>query len=173
MTLLESEVGKRQNPIEGGIFVFAYGSNLDSKRMRDRVPSATVVGISELPLHTLRFHKWNEDGTAKANALLTGAESDRVEGVIYQVDEAHLPALDRFEGNGNGYERYSMPFRVRKGARRGAYQAWVYIGQESHIDDELLPAQWYVDHVVRGALEHGLSVDLTARLKDQAVLEGP
>jgi gamma-glutamylcyclotransferase (GGCT)/AIG2-like uncharacterized protein YtfP len=152
-------------------FVFAYGSNLDSERMIGRVPSATVVGVSDLPLHTLRFHKWNEDGTAKADALRTGVQSDRVEGVIYRIATADLPALDRVEGRGNGYERHSMPFTVLGGPGSGTYQAWVYIAQTSHIYEELLPAQWYVDHVMRGAREHGLSAELMAELMEHDVLE--
>jgi gamma-glutamylcyclotransferase (GGCT)/AIG2-like uncharacterized protein YtfP len=169
MTSLEYEMGKQQASIEDEVFVFAYGSNLDSERMKDRVPSASFVGVSDLPGHSLRFNKrGSDDGTGKANAYPTALESDRVEGVIYQIDETHLTVLDRFEG---GYHRRSMPFSILKGVTCRTYQAWVYIAQDNDIDPELLPTRWYVGHVLRGAVEHGLSAGLVAELEEQEVQE--
>lgn len=148
------------------IFVFAYGSNLDSERMKARAPSAVAVGVSELPQHALRFHKRSaKDGTGKANAFLTDSAADRVEGVIYQIDPAELAELDRVEGR--GYERRLMPFSVRTKDQISIYEAWIYVAQPSYIDDSLAPARWYVRHVLEGAKEHGLSSELVAWLESR------
>jgi gamma-glutamylcyclotransferase len=159
--------------VEEGVFVFAYGSNLDSERMRRRVPSAELVGVTELPLHTLQFNKRSsKDGTAKANAFLTESASDTVEGVLYRTDAAGLAALDRIEGRGYGYERHAMPFSVVEGGQIRMYQASIYIAEESHVDHALLPAEWYLAHVIRGAKEHGLSDGLLAWLEEHPFRDG-
>lgn len=152
--------------LERPTYVFAFGSNLDSARMKSRVPSAVVVGVSALLLHTLRFHKRSSnDGTAKADAFRTDAAADRVEGVVYRIDEAELAELDRIEGHGSGYERQLMSFEVIQEDQTTHCQAWIYIAMPDHIDESLAPATWYVQHVLDGATEHGLSAELIAWLE--------
>ncbi len=158
--------------VEEWTFVFAYGSNLDSKRMLDRVPSAEVVGLANLPLHVLRFHKQSsKDGTGKANAFLTEAASDAVEGVVYRLDPSDLTALDRVEGKGYGYDRQSMALHMVVDGRTKILEAWVYVANADSINDSLRPAAWYVGHVLRGAREHGLSDKLIAELEGLAARE--
>ncbi len=88
-----------ESKVMSGAFVFAYGSNLDSQRMKERVPSAEVVGTSSLPLHTLRFHKRSSrDSGGRADAFLTHLGSDKVLGVIYRISADELSDLDGVEG---------------------------------------------------------------------------
>jgi gamma-glutamylcyclotransferase len=56
---------------------FAYGSNMCVGRLRHRVPSTKFVCI-KLTEHIFRFHKRSIDGSAKANALLTGNRQDLI-----------------------------------------------------------------------------------------------
>ena len=79
---------------------FAYGSNLRSTRMLDRVPSATSLGAARLAGHGFRMNKRGRDGSAKANLIVSASE--HVWGVIYRIEPVDWPVLDRFEG---GYER--------------------------------------------------------------------
>jgi gamma-glutamylcyclotransferase (GGCT)/AIG2-like uncharacterized protein YtfP len=138
--------------------VFAYGSNLDPARMVDRVPSARVVGRSELSGHELRFHKrgW-QDGTGKANAFGPVDGGAVVHGVIYEVAEDDLAALDVHE---TGYERRLLSFDVDGLSANGSVEAWVYLATPAVIDDSLLPTPWYLHHVVTGAKAHGLPGEL-------------
>ena len=160
------EVDQSEARVEEVTFVFAYGSNLDSKRMLDRVPSAEAVGLAKLPLHVLRFHKRSsKDGTGKANAFLTESASDAVEGVVYRLDLSDLPKLDSVEGKGYGYDRHLMAFQVVVDGRTKMLEAWAYLADADFIDDSLRPAAWYVDHVLRGEREHGLSDQLIAELE--------
>ncbi len=160
------EVDQPEPRVEEGPFVFAYGSNLDSKRMLERAPSAEVVGLANLPLHALRFHKrGSKDGTGKANAFHSESASDTVEGVVYRLDPSDLTKLDSVEGRGYGYDRHSMAFHVVVGGRTKTLEAWVYLADADFIDDSLRPRAWYVGHVLRGAREHGLSDGLIAELE--------
>jgi len=143
-------------------FVFAYGSNLDPARMTRRVPSARYVGRAWLRGYSLRFHKrgW-DDGTGKADAFRTGGE-EVVHGVVYEVAELELAALDVHE---IGYDRRLQEFLLASPHEAVAVEAWVYLALPEVIDDTLVPTRWYLDHVLAGARAHGLPRDLIGRLE--------
>jgi hypothetical protein len=48
---------------------FAYGSNMETARLRERMPSAKPLGVAKLSGHELRFHKRSKDGSGKCNAF--------------------------------------------------------------------------------------------------------
>jgi gamma-glutamylcyclotransferase len=103
----------------GRVLYFAYGSNLDGDQMRSRCPSARLVGRAVLANHALTFggfsHHW---GGAVASVLhVPGA---RVEGLLYQIDEDDVRALDRFEGHPFAYERVAKVVVDERGRRRRA-----------------------------------------------------
>jgi gamma-glutamylcyclotransferase len=83
---------------------FAYGSNLCSRRLRARTPSAVVVAVSKLQAHVLRFHKAGfRDGSGEGNAFETGTATDVIWGAVYEIATAEKPQLDHAEGLGSGY----------------------------------------------------------------------
>ena len=65
---------------------FAYGSNLSSLRLQQRVPSARLVTTGRLLQHALLFHKIGRDGSAKCNAFYTGLEADTLYGALYRIE---------------------------------------------------------------------------------------
>ena len=136
--------------------VFAYGSNLLTPRLRERTPSARTVTLARLEGHELRFHKrGSRDRSGKADAYRTGRARTWVRGVVWEISAAELPALDRAEGRGAGYERVEVAVQ----ADGGAVEAFVYLAQTEAIDDRLRPFTWYRDLVVAGAREHGFPAD--------------
>lgn len=50
---------------------FAYGSNMLTDRLRERVPSARPVAVARLAGHSLRWHKVSIDGSGKCDAEAT------------------------------------------------------------------------------------------------------
>jgi len=86
---------------------FAYGSNLDADQMQSRCPSSSPRFRARLHHHRLDFtyfsSRWN--GGAADVVPHSGAE---VWGVVYELDEADLSRLDRFEG---GYDRVYLEVR--------------------------------------------------------------
>ena len=95
---------------------FAYGSNLCVQQMARRCPDA--VGARHAFLHG---HDWliNERGVATI-APFTGSE---VHGVVWEVSERDLAALDSAEGVPVRYRRD----RLTVCTADGELDAWVYI----------------------------------------------
>lgn len=132
------------------MFYFAYGSNMCSARLLERVPSARRAATGKIKGYKLAFHKRSGDGSAKAGALLTTDETDVVWGVLFELDPAEKGALDSAEGLHYGYDEKRVA--VETGA--GEVSAVMYYATD--IDPELLPYSWYVLYAVAGAREHGL-----------------
>ena len=146
---------------------FAYGSNMSTRRLCDRAPSAKPLGIGQLSEHQLVFHKIGRDGSAKCDIHETGRASDLVWGVLFEIsiDERYL--LDRAEGLGYGYEYKTV--RVKSSetiVEAGAYYA-------TRIDASLRPFDWYWNFVLKGAEEHGLPNSYLESLKSLSVIVDP
>lgn len=149
------------------IFYFAYGSNMCSARLRDRVPSARPLAIGKITGYRLVFHKRSRDGSSKANAYFTGRESDFVWGVIFALDPSEKAALDHAEGLRYGYDETTVT--VASGA--GDVAAVMYYATD--IDDRLLPYSWYVRFAVIGAREHSLPAHYVQAIERTAQIEDP
>lgn len=126
---------------------YAYGSNLHPIRLKERVPSAELVAVTDIDRHRLVFHKRSHDGSAKCNLHKTGCRSDRVYGAIYEIAPEHKSLLDRYEGRGFGYsdDKINLPHRGRE------YSCFAYVAQQTHIFNELKPYHWYKKLLVLGA----------------------
>ena len=134
---------------------FSYGSNMSVRRLQQRVPSATALGVARLSEHRLMFHKVSDvDGSAKCDACHTGKGHHEVIGVLYEMHEQHKPALDRVEGVGYGYEEKTVNVELTDGS---VMQAFTYCA--TLTDANLKPFHWYKRHVVIGAREHGLPAE--------------
>lgn len=140
-------------PVSGhldNMYYFAYGSNMLTRRLRERVPSSHPLGIGSLRGHVLRFHKRSRDGSGKCNVLRTGDASDLVFGVVYEIDDRDRDRLDRVEGS--GYRGTSVEVAV--GPK--VLDCYTYFARPETIDQTLHPAPWYKDLVLEGAREHEL-----------------
>ena len=110
-------VGPKRDEKMGQVLYFAYGSNLDDDQMQARCASARVVARAVLPNHALTFggfsHRWGG-----AVASVVRARGARVEGLLYEIDDGDLRALDRFEGHPFSYERVQKLVLDEHGRRR-------------------------------------------------------
>jgi len=129
------------------IFYFAYGSNLHPVRLKERVPSAELVGVATHSAHKLSFDKKSHDGSSKCNIYNSGSDSDLIYGAIYKLKPEHKAVLDRFEGKGKGYIDHSIVLN-HNGAEVSCF---TYLAQQSHIVDNLKPYHWYKKLVLLGA----------------------
>jgi hypothetical protein len=119
----------------------AYGSNLHPIRLSERVPSAKLLGKSIFERKVLRFHKRSKDGSAKCN--IVDDDNQHVHVAIYEMDEVEKPLLDKEEGVGYGY-------RIDEVTVAGFGECFIYIAEDSHIDDSLKPYTWYKELVIIG-----------------------
>ena len=130
---------------------FAFGSNLSSPRLLERIPGASMHAVASLHGHSLRWHKSGRDRSGKCDIHFTGNELDLVYGVVYRMTRADKLELDIHEGAGRGYERRQVTVKAMHGV---ALEAFTYFATD--IDHLLQPYHWYKEHVLRGALEHEL-----------------
>jgi hypothetical protein len=97
---------------------FAYGANMDVEAMARRCPRSQPLGLARLMRHRLAVMRegWlTATRDAKAN----------IEGVLWTIALADVPALDRFEGLGDGlFVKATQPVVVAGGAKR----ALIYFG---------------------------------------------
>lgn len=77
---------------------FAYGSNLDWERIKDRCPSAAFVCVAKLPEHKFAFTWKSKTLDCGVMDIVPATSSDDVWGVVYQIDEKDVGNLDINEG---------------------------------------------------------------------------
>ncbi len=148
---------------------FAFGSNMRHERLTQRVPSARAVGVAVLGNHALRFNKLSKkDGSGKANIEPSPDPRAVVYGVLFHLDEAERPALDRAEG---GYR--ILRVMVRREGAGADEEAFTYIAKPEAIRDGLRPFRWYRDAAIAGARQHGLPESCIRRIEAVEVLDGP
>lgn len=140
---------------------FSYGSNMSTKRLRARVPSAERVAAAMLEGHALKFHKVSVvDGSAKCDAIETGNPNDFVHGVLFRISPLEKPCLDRNEGLGIGYDEKIVCVRLSDGSSVAAFTYYA-----TRIDPDLKPFDWYKTHVLVGARENGLPPDYVTMIE--------
>ena len=139
----------------------AYGSNLHPDRLRQRVPSASLVGTGLLPGYSLKFHKLSKkDGSGKCNII---AGESRVYVAIFELAETDRSKLDKIEGLGYGYDHHKIPVD-----QYGACST--YIAAANAIDDSLAPTDWYREYVLRGARFHRFPLNYISILESQSTV---
>ncbi len=136
-------------------YYFAYGSNMLSKRMLERIPESEVVGIACLSDWKLTWNKVSRDGSGKAN--LKKLKKSQVWGVVYRIPDHKIPDLDKIEG---GYQRREIEVHFPNQDKRLVF---TYVSENR--DANLEPYQWYKDLVVKGAVEHSLPKDYIDQIK--------
>lgn len=130
---------------------FAYGSNMSLRRIRARVPDATVLSTATLPGYRLAFHKIGRDGSGKCDVQAIPTEHAAVHGVVYRIREQDKPRLDAWEDLGRGYVERRVRVHLADGS---STEAFLYAAVL--IDPALKPYPWYKAHVLYGAREAGL-----------------
>ena len=143
---------------------FAYGSNMLTRRLLGRTPSARTVGVATLAGHELRWHKVSKDGSGKCD-IVPAAVDSAVYGVLYEIALTDKPALDKAEGLGWGYKQVQLEVQSEIGPLLAlSYQA-------TNIDHGTKPYDWYKALVVAGAQEHKLAADYVQALQAVTAVE--
>jgi len=128
---------------------FAYGSNMKTQRLKDRVGDVDVVETAKLKNHCLKFNKLSNDESGKAN--IEPKEGSSVEGVIFNLTEEQIKKLDCWE---KGYIRVKMS--VVK-FDNNTLMVELYIANQDKTGRGLEPKCEYLQNLIDGAEEHGLS----------------
>jgi gamma-glutamylcyclotransferase (GGCT)/AIG2-like uncharacterized protein YtfP len=144
-----------------GATYFAYGANMADDVMAGFCPGHRLLGVAELPDHRLAFTRRSiRTGTGVADVVPDAGHS--VWGVLYELSESDLDALDRKEGNGWAYERVSVA--VRMAGEVADVPALTYRVCEPE-PAEVQPSAAYLDGLIAAAKARGLPPAYTAELE--------
>ncbi|XOV89357.1 MAG: gamma-glutamylcyclotransferase family protein [Pseudomonadota bacterium] len=140
-------------------FYFAYGSNMNPRRVSQRQMRYTEYFGGVLNDFRLVFNKRSVKYPGAASANVVAAPGHRVEGVLYRLlDLQQIEVMDPFEGHPVRYSRLALPVY----ADNKPQHAWVYLANDEWITEGLKPARWYLNHLLEG--EPHLSPDYFAAL---------
>lgn len=128
------------------LWYFAYGSNMNPARMRERVGDWHARMPGRLPGFRLAFDKRAAHPEGAGFANIAPEAGGVVEGVLYRLDEAALEKLDGYEGYPGHYGREEMEVRCDDGVVR----AWVYVAMPARTEEGLRPTREYLEHLLAG-----------------------
>lgn len=83
------------------MYYFAYGSNMNWQQMTQRCPSARFVAVARLPGHRFAITRQSRRRLCGTADVVPDIAAE-VWGIVYELDDAELSVLDRFE---DGYSR--------------------------------------------------------------------
>ena len=128
---------------------FAFGSNLSSTRLLQRIPRALIHCVATLDRHRLCWRKNDRGQSGKCDIEFTDHPDDIVYGVIYRMTHDDKLELDVYETAGFGYDHKQVEVTAISGE---SIEAFTYYALD--IDHLQQPFHWYKEHVLRGAEEH-------------------
>jgi cation transport regulator ChaC len=128
-------------------YYFAYGSNMNPDRVRQRRMQFDHCQAGSLHDYRLTFNKRSAKfiGSASANVMMhSGAVT---EGVVYRLKHPdEIVTMDPYEGYPVRYDR--RPLEIMCAGQ--SVSAWVYLANQEYIDNSLKPNRWYVRHLLAG-----------------------
>jgi gamma-glutamylcyclotransferase len=124
---------------------FAYGSNMSSARLEERVGDVEIEGAAVLRSHRHSFNKHGADGTAKGN--IEPEHGSEVWGVVYVLTLTQFEQLDVVEG---GYRRVEVSVECEGEVLEAITYTALAPASGLH------PTTEYLDHYERGVREHDL-----------------
>ncbi len=137
------------------VLYFAYGSNLDPEQMASRCPSARPAFTAQLQQYRLDFTYFSARWSG-GSADVVRHFGESVWGIVYELDPADLPRLDRFEG---GYRRVFLPVRDARA------QAQHVISYEVPLKRSFRPTTAYIRKMLVAGEHWGLPEAYLERLR--------
>lgn len=126
---------------------FAYGSNMNEERMKERGVQFSKREHAVLEGWKLKFNKIASDKvTGYANIEIDA--SSNIEGILYTISDKGIKKLDIFEGYPTHYNRISVSVKLDNGKEA---EAIVYVAQPDKIKEGLKPTKEYLNHLIKGS----------------------
>lgn len=138
---------------------YAYGSNMSSDYIRDYCPSARFIMRADLPNFHIEFRRYSENLVGGISTIIE-SPGEMIKGVMYDIDEKEIIALDILEDVPQGIYR------------RDKFLVFGEDGHWHHADlyrvanpaGPYKPSKKYVDYMVAGAREHKIDPEYAAKL---------
>jgi len=131
---------------------FAYGSNMSETKLRHRLQHNQSVLKRRLAIlrdHRLAFEKVSSTNPAVGYANVVAASGRQVEGIVVELNDDALVALDEIELVPHHYDRTETI--ITDCAKGREVLAYVYTARPSWIRPGLKPLRSYVEGLMQGA----------------------
>ena len=127
------------------IYYFAYGSNMNPERMKERGADYTHIESYTLRGYRLTFNKVSSREQGRGCANIVPDENWVVEGIIYKISVEGLYNLDSIEGYPVEYDRVRLVMDL--GGSKETVKT--YIAQPGKTREGLRPARSYMEHLLK------------------------
>jgi len=132
------------------MYYFAYASNMSRKLMAERCPEAKTIAVASLPNHKLIFTGFSRLRKG-AEATIKGSKGDKVLGGVYEISEAGLRKLDKWEGYPANYKHINVMVFKDSGE---AFEAVTFI--KAAQEEEGKPSPEYLSFIQQGYRDWGI-----------------
>lgn len=137
------------------MYYFAYGSNMVIEQMRRLCGRhCSALGKAELP-----NYEFGLDLRGFAN--IRPSDGEKVCGVLWEVDQEALEALDKFEGVPSVFDRKKVAIVDDQGRN---VEAWVYVEPVEQFGGDH-PRMEYFNRVLSGARENNLPEEWITKIQ--------
>lgn len=126
---------------------FAYGSNMDPERMKNRGVKFLKRERAILKGFKLVFNKISFQNPGEGFANIVEDDKEVVEGILYEIEENDLEKLDRHEGYPSHYTRIKVNVTLENGQ---TVEAITYIARPDRTREGLKPSKEYLRHLLKG-----------------------
>jgi gamma-glutamylcyclotransferase len=152
--------------VKPSIFYFAYGSNMNVRRLTDRLRKGGETLIERragrLDGYKLEFNKVASGDPKVGFANIVAVKGGSIEGVLNRLRPEGLAILDTVEIVPIHYTRITV--HVLDLTTQGDVKAYTYVGNPSMLRPDLRPTRDYMAHLIAG--EDVLSESYTSRLRE-------
>lgn len=124
---------------------FAYGSNMDSEKIRERGIHFSQRIHATLLGYRLEFNKVSSRSPEQGYANIVPFENGIVEGVLYDIEDSDLSKLDGHEGCPDQYERVKVEVQLDN---REKVEAVAYMARPDRVRYGLKPSRDYIEHLL-------------------------
>ena len=131
------------------IYYFAYGSNMNQEQMKKRCEDSKLIGNAVLLEYELAFTIYSPKRKCGC-ADIVKHENKKVFGLLYEISEQDLKALDIYEVHPKYYKRFTVTVKDQEGRE---YQAETYevVNKEKEFQK---PSQEYLQLLISAAQEN-------------------
>ena len=140
---------------------FAYGSNMLTERILDRLGTVEQVGIGLLPNYQLVFNRLGSYSPGGVASVIP-SQGRSVYGVIWKLNNKQLTMLDEIEDPA-AYSRESVSVEMNDGS---SVDCLTYIAYSQGYHP---PTKNYLSYLIRGAEEHDLPSKYVKNLRRRSV----
>lgn len=147
---------------EGWQWYIAYGSNMSTQRLINRIEDYSEIKKGYLKGYQLVFNKQAENNKETyANISYTGL-NHQCPFVAYRVTLNQLKDLDKHEGEPNHYKRIGFEFIDMQSGT--AHLGQIYIANTKQLTNQASPTKEYLNHIFNGYQEHGFDTQFLPKI---------